>query len=58
MYLLDLKIINHTRKKVELLMLQNLPKIIEKLKNFEKIKKSLENFINEFEIFVKIQTYF
>ena len=39
-------------------MLQNLPKIIEKLKNFEKIKKSLNNFINEFETFIKIQNYF
>ena len=39
-------------------MLQNLRKITEKLKNFEKIEKSLEKFINEFEIFVKIQTYF
>ena len=58
MYLLKLKIINHTRKKVEILMLQNLPKITEKLKNFEKIEKSLEKFINEFEIFVKVQTYF
>ena len=58
MYLLDLKIINHNRKKVELLMLQNLPKIIEKWKNFEKMKKSLDNFINEFETFIKIQNYF
>ena len=58
MYLLKLKIINHTRKKVEILMLQNLPKITEKLKNFEKIEKSLEKFINEFEIFIKIKTYF
>ena len=39
-------------------MLQNLPKIIEKLKNFEKIKKSLDIFMNEFETFIKIQTYF
>ena len=58
MYLLKLKIINHTRKKVEILMLQNLPKIIEKWKNFEKMKKSLDNFINEFETFIKIQNYF
>ena len=58
MYLLKLKIINHTRKKVEILMLQNLPKIIEKLKKIEKIKKSLEIFINGFEIFIKIKSYF
>ena len=58
MYLLKLKIINHTRKKVEILMLQNLPKIIEKLKNFEKIEKSLDNSVNEFGIILKIQTYF
>ena len=39
-------------------MLQNLPKIIEKLKIFQKMKKSLEIFINELETFIKIQTYF